>query len=378
MKFDANSVRLAGAVTLAMFVGVFPAAAVADHSTLHLDTSGALDGTAEIGDITVRASDGATSGSATTGSSGGAKATASSGDTSVTTTLGCVTAEGTAADQSSRATLGSCPDKAVVKPTTKVTAPDEASVGAELPCVDAGVAAAESNRSSLKVGCAEEKDAARVDAIVLDRALTIRFSCLVGMSMAKDIETRVTLDWCPKDDAGGAANVKLEGNDAAVSAGVGCTSGSATSSVLAGGAHAGSCAGGSDQPAAAVGAASGDTSASGSVGCVDASAGSGLVLARAGVGDCADDGGPGAGGAGGRTPKGEGEGGGDGSGTGQGVAGTATGARETTEDEDRFAILASGELPFTGLALWLVLLAGLIGIIGGVLLVRRRPENDAA
>jgi len=115
--------------------------------------------------------------------------------------------------------------------------------------------------------------------------------------------------------------------------------------------------------AAGARAGNGDTSAAGTVGCIGGSAGSGDTSAVASVGSCP---------AGGGTPEpedsgtGSAGGGGGGGELGEGASGGESGPLGS------LARMASGNLPLTGLPVWLVLLAGLTALTIGAFLYRRR------
>ena len=164
----------------------------------------------------------------------------------------------------------------------------------------------------------------------------------------------------PASSFGQAATLDGSSGDTSGGATVGCIDVSGGTGDASAVGNVGSCTTAADSGGAAgAGAGSGDTSAAGTVGCIGGSAGSGDTSAAASVGSCP---------AGGGTPEpdpGTGPAGGGGE-LGEGASGGESGPLGT------LARMASGNLPLTGLPVWLVLLAGLTALSDGAFVYRRR------
>lgn len=147
---------------------------------------------------------------------------------------------------------------------------------------------------------------------------------------------------------------------------VGCIDVAGASGDLTGGASVGVCDAASGRSgAAALRASTGDAEAQGEAGCVEVDGSSGDTSAVASIGACVSA----AGGDGAGFPGG-GEGAAGSEGGGSGVAGVLAfgGERVAASLKE----LGAGTLPFTGLPLWAVAVAGLVAVVAGGALYRRR------
>ena len=190
-------------------------------------------------------------------------------------------------------------------------------------------------------------------------------SCLNG-SLAGDPNGAASAGSCATGTNTNAVDATAGNGDTTATGAVSCLNGSLAGDP-SGAASAGSCATAAN--AADVTAGTGDTTATGSVGCLGATL-TGDTSAAASAGRCAT------------TTRGGGtvdnpvdDGGGNGPGFGRPIGDGAPADDEGSSFLTQVQGAADGTLPLTGIPLWIAALIGLILVVGGGVLIRRRRDE---